>query len=168
MTAYTERIRYGRVGDHTSTIMLRLPVLLALQLQVPRARELRTTSASQDTVSGPLLPLLGTARLRRRFSNPTHGQQSGLRMRVAVSSLRGGDSHTLSTSVTTQDIANTFRWASDGAVGLAYRGNIPHPPNVTTPPSPSTVMCCPLRIRWVATPVPSTAGTPYSRATIEL
>jgi len=89
-------------------------------------------------------------------------------LQVAGNSPRSGDSHTLSMSVTTQDIPHTFRWASDEIVGLAYRGNISHPPNVTTPPSPSTVMCCPLRMRSVATPVPSTAGTPYSRATIEL
>ena len=36
------------------------------------------------------------------------------------------------------------------------------------PASPSTVICDPSAIRRVATPVPSTAGMPYSRATIEL
>src|SRR5438105_1612576 len=40
--------------------------------------------------------------------------------------------------------------------------------SVTTPPLPSTVMTSPLWMRCVATPVPRTAGTPYSRATIEL
>jgi hypothetical protein len=34
--------------------------------------------------------------------------------------------------------------------------------------SPSTRILCPLRMRLVATPVPSTARIPYSRATIEL
>jgi len=41
-----------------------------------------------------------------------------------------------------------------------------HPLIVTTPPS--TVMRCSLRMRSVATPVPSTAGMWYSRATMEL
>ena len=39
---------------------------------------------------------------------------------------------------------------------------------VTVPASPSTMTCWPLRSRSVAAPVPSTAGMPYSRATIEL
>ena len=40
--------------------------------------------------------------------------------------------------------------------------------SVTVPASPSTWMVCPFLIRLVATPVPSTAGMPYSRATMEL
>src|SRR5262245_52401191 len=40
--------------------------------------------------------------------------------------------------------------------------------SVTTPALPSTVIMSPLWMRLVATPVPRTAGTPYSRATIEL
>jgi hypothetical protein len=43
-----------------------------------------------------------------------------------------------------------------------------YPSKVTTPLFPSTVMFCPPWMRCVATPVPSTAGTPYSRATMEL
>ncbi len=39
---------------------------------------------------------------------------------------------------------------------------------VTVPASPSTRTSWPLASRWVATPVPSTAGMPYSRATMEL
>src|SRR5215207_637619 len=40
--------------------------------------------------------------------------------------------------------------------------------SVTVPASPSTRIFCSLRRRRVATPVPSTAGIPYSRATMEL
>ena len=39
---------------------------------------------------------------------------------------------------------------------------------MTVPASPSTRFRWPLVSLWVATPVPSTAGMPYSRATIEL
>ena len=41
-------------------------------------------------------------------------------------------------------------------------------PRMILPAVPSTVMICPVWIRCVAVPVPSTAGMPYSRATIEL
>jgi hypothetical protein len=37
---------------------------------------------------------------------------------------------------------------------------------VTTPRSPSTRTRCPVLIRFVAWPVPTTAGIPYSRATM--
>jgi hypothetical protein len=36
---------------------------------------------------------------------------------------------------------------------------------MTTPVVPSTVMSCPVRRVVVASPVPTTAGMPYSRAT---
>ena len=38
---------------------------------------------------------------------------------------------------------------------------------VTVPRSPSTEIFCPLLTRWVTSPIPRTAGIPYSRATIE-
>ena len=39
--------------------------------------------------------------------------------------------------------------------------------NLTVPESPSTSIVCPCLMRWVQFPVPTTAGMPYSRATIE-
>jgi hypothetical protein len=61
------------------------------------------------------------------------------------------------------------RSCCQGAVALADGDRMFfYPPRITTPALPSTVMDWPLWILWVATPVPSTAGTPYSRATMEL
>ncbi len=60
------------------------------------------------------------------------------------------------------------RECSDFESDLAAGRTFFYPPRMTTPALPSTVMDWPLWILCVATPVPSTAGTPYSRATMEL